>query len=66
MFPLAEAAAYNSENQPGAVIVERGSIAINRGRKRYKLKVTNRGDRPIQVRTQDFSADVGWFSLSFH
>ncbi|KAJ3278730.1 hypothetical protein HK104_002071 [Borealophlyctis nickersoniae] len=34
---------------PGALIVKPGKIAINAGRPRYGLKVTNNGDRPVQV-----------------
>ena len=48
-FPLHDASTYSLENQPGAVVVEKGSIVLNQGRTRTKLRVTNRGDRPIQV-----------------
>jgi urease beta subunit len=35
---------------PGAVIVKKGpNIQLNEGRKRIQLKVTSKGDRPIQV-----------------
>jgi urease subunit gamma/beta len=34
---------------PGEVFVKPGEIALNVGRPRKTLKVTNRGDRPIQV-----------------
>ncbi|KAG5463630.1 MAG: metal-dependent hydrolase [Olpidium bornovanus] len=37
------------EDAPGAVVVRQGSITLVADRKRYKLKVTNSGDRPIQV-----------------
>ncbi|KAJ3216588.1 hypothetical protein HDU67_009284 [Dinochytrium kinnereticum] len=33
----------------GKVIVKPGKITLNEGRPRYALKVTNNGDRPIQV-----------------
>jgi urease beta subunit len=33
----------------GAVIVKPGKITLNEGRRRYTIKVTNNGDRPIQV-----------------
>ena len=46
---MPEAENYILEKQPGAVVVEKGSIELNKGRTRYKMKVTNRGDRPIQV-----------------
>jgi urease len=49
-FPLADAAAYAPQNQPGAVVaVKGGRITINEGRKRITLKVVSKGDRPIQV-----------------
>ena len=34
---------------PGEYILAKGDIEINAGRKVLKLKVTNKGDRPIQV-----------------
>jgi urease subunit beta len=34
---------------PGEYILGKGDIEINAGRKVLKLKVTNKGDRPIQV-----------------
>lgn len=53
LFPPAEDAAYESTKQPGAVVVAvkdvKKSITLNEGRKRIKLKVTSKGDRPIQV-----------------
>lgn len=51
LFPLVDASAYEPEKLPGAVIVAKGSkpIVLNEGRKRIKLKVTSKGDRPIQV-----------------
>jgi len=49
LFPLPEPSNLLARNQPGAVDVEKGSIVLNKGRKRSKVKVTNRGDRPIQV-----------------
>lgn len=50
-FPLADVSEYETKSQPGAVItVKEGSIVLNEGRKRIKLKVTSKGDRPIQVR----------------
>jgi urease len=54
LFPLPEASVYKSEKLPGAVSVDSGTIVLNRGRKRSKIKVTNRGDRPIQV-LQDYT-----------
>ena len=34
---------------PGEIIVAKGDIEINAGRRTLKLEVTNAGDRPIQV-----------------
>jgi len=44
LFPL-----VNTSNLPGTIIAKKDRIVINRGRERIKLKVTNKGDRPIQV-----------------
>lgn len=61
MFPLPPAEAYAHEKQPGAVVCvreevrggqaapETAVIRLNEGRKRVRLKVTNKGDRPVQV-----------------
>lgn len=52
-FPLAEASEYETKKMPGAVIpVKEGKITLNEGRKRIQLKVTSKGDRPIQVSIQ--------------
>lgn len=49
-FPLADASEYGDEKMPGAVVpVKEGRILLSEGRKRIKLKVTSKGDRPIQV-----------------
>ncbi|KIW11369.1 urease [Exophiala spinifera] len=49
-FPLADAGEYEDEKMPGAVIpVKEGRIVLSEGRKRIKLKVTSKGDRPIQI-----------------
>ena len=34
---------------PGEVVVAAGDIELNAGRRTYTIKVTNTGDRPIQV-----------------
>lgn len=44
IFPL-----IKETNEPGAFIVKTGSIELNAGRSRITLRVTNMGDRPIQV-----------------
>ncbi|KAF2128129.1 urease [Dothidotthia symphoricarpi CBS 119687] len=52
MFPLPETSVYEASKQPGAIVVvqgEAGTIKLNEGRKRIKLKVKSMGDRPIQV-----------------
>lgn len=50
LFPLEDISLYESANAPGAVIVQQDApITINAGRERVKLRVTNTGDRPIQV-----------------
>lgn len=50
LFPLPEASAFESNKLPGAVIVAKGKrVPLNEGRKRIRLKVTSKGDRPIQV-----------------
>ncbi|KAH9928664.1 uncharacterized protein B0H18DRAFT_999996 [Fomitopsis serialis] len=48
-FPVIDPDEYSRAKAPGAVIVKREPIVINRGRERVKLRVTNDGDRPIQV-----------------
>lgn len=49
-FPPVDPSDYEAENRPGAVIPGGGPITINAGGgRRVKLKVTNKGDRPIQV-----------------
>lgn len=50
LFPVIKAVEYAPENAPGAVIVKKERISINRGRERINLRVTNNGDRPVQVR----------------
>ncbi|KAI4863006.1 Urease, alpha subunit [Hypoxylon rubiginosum] len=49
LFPPAEAAAYEPARQPGAVVVVKGRVTLNEGRRRIRLQVTSKGDRPIQV-----------------
>lgn len=50
LFKVPDDEECTAEKMPGAVIAVKGKIAINKGRKRIQLKVTNYGDRPIQVR----------------
>ncbi|KAG6999709.1 hypothetical protein G7Y79_00033g068970 [Physcia stellaris] len=50
LFPLADPAEYEPSKVPGAVVpVKEGKIVVHEGRKRIKLRVTSKGDRPIQV-----------------
>jgi urease len=51
IFPLPKKEEYEPMKQPGAVVTVKGKIVLNEGRKRIKLKVTSKGDRPIQVHT---------------
>jgi urease len=49
-FPLVDPSEYEAKKMPGAVVpVKEGKIVLNPGRKRVSLKVTSKGDRPIQV-----------------
>lgn len=48
-FPLAEPSEYARANGPGAIVLRKEHIVINKGRERVRLRVTNNGDRPIQV-----------------
>ncbi|CAZ81309.1 unnamed protein product [Tuber melanosporum] len=48
--PLVDASEYEHEKQPGAVVAVKGpKIVLNDERNRCILRVTNKGDRPIQV-----------------
>ncbi|BFZ57373.1 Urease [Savitreella phatthalungensis] len=49
IFPAHSEASLRPENQPGAVLVKPGKILLNAGRQRTELRITNTGDRPIQV-----------------
>ena len=49
VFPPIEPEKYESSKQPGALITVADKIALNANRRRIKLKVTSRGDRPIQI-----------------
>jgi len=49
-FPPSDPKAYALDKQPGAVVAVKGAkLTINQGRRRIRLRVTSRGDRPIQV-----------------
>ncbi|KAF8415115.1 putative urease [Tirmania nivea] len=49
LFPLHDEGVWAPERQPGAVVAVKGRCTLNPGRKCKQLKVTNKGDRPIQV-----------------
>ena len=49
LFAEHDPASLAHENQPGAVVVRPGKIVLNAGRPRTRLRVSNTGDRPIQV-----------------
>jgi len=49
LFPLPKDEEYEATKMPGAVVTVKGKVKINEGRKRIKLKVTSKGDRPIQI-----------------
>ena len=50
LFPLSEPEDYDPEKMPGVVIpAKEPKIVLHEGRKRKSLKVTSKGDRPIQV-----------------
>ncbi len=49
-FPLPDAAEYEPERFPGAVVpIKKERVVLRDGRKRIRTKVTSKGDRPIQV-----------------
>ena len=49
-FPLPDAAEYEPEKIPGAVVpLKTERMVLRARRKRIRLKVTSKGDRPIQV-----------------
>lgn len=50
VFPPFDDAKYENENQPGALVTAKaGSVELNAGRKRVSVRVTNKGDRAVQV-----------------
>jgi urease len=49
VFPVADVSEYAHENAPGAIIAKKEKITINKARERVRLRVTNNGDRPIQI-----------------
>ncbi|MCJ1229810.1 Urease [Toensbergia leucococca] len=50
VFPLPDSAEYDAMKIPGTVIpVKESRVVLHEGRRRIKLKVTSKGDRPIQI-----------------
>jgi urease len=49
-FPLPAPEVYDSVKMPGAIVAVKGKVVLNEGRKRIKVTVRSKGDRPIQVR----------------
>lgn len=49
IFPLPDPKEYGLQSKPGAIIPAKGRIVLNKGRKRRRLRITSKGDRPIQV-----------------
>ncbi|KKY30255.1 putative urease [Diaporthe ampelina] len=49
LFSLPHAQDYEPARQPGAVVPLKTHVECNSGRRRVRLKVTSKGDRPIQV-----------------
>jgi len=71
LFELPQAEEYEATKQPGAVVTVKGKVVLNEGRKRIKLKVTSKGDRPIQVRKscllgKEVLTVADWLPLSLH
>lgn len=70
-FPLEEESHYQAESMPGAVVAKgEGRLELYKDRKRIQLRVTNKGDRPIQVRPTPSciasSSRIGGIALFFH
>ncbi|KAJ3772302.1 metal-dependent hydrolase, partial [Lentinula raphanica] len=48
-FPSTNPDDYASVKAPGAIVAKKERILINKGRERVRLRVTNNGDRPVQI-----------------
>ena len=74
LFSLPDPAEYEAKKLPGAVVtVKERNISMKEGRNRIRLKVSSKGDRPIQVcylsmkpHTSSNPRLLGWLSLSFY
>ena len=50
LFPPNDLEDYEPERLPGAVVVAKDKdITLHEGKKRLSLKITSKGDRPVQV-----------------
>ena len=50
LFPLSDPKSYDSEEAPGIVVTAKDEkITLKKARKRIRLRVISKGDRPIQV-----------------
>lgn len=49
LFAPSQPQDYEPLRQPGALKIRPGKIQLNQGKARMKIKITNTGDRPIQV-----------------
>ena len=58
LFPVQDPLLYAREILPGAVIARKENIVINKGRERIRLRVTNTGDRPVQVGTTVYTSET--------
>jgi urease len=59
LFKQPEEEEYQAAKMPGAVAPVKGKIQLNVDRKRIRLKVTSKGDRPIQVLIPNTA--VNWY-----
>ena len=64
LFSLPAESEYEETSMPGAISVAKtGKLVLNGERRRLTLKVTNKGDRPVQVSWRSVSA-TRWTVLS--
>ncbi|KAH0614714.1 uncharacterized protein H6S33_000350 [Morchella sextelata] len=47
--PITSTTEYEAIRQPGAVVAVKGCIELNPGRRKARLRIVNKGDRPVQV-----------------
>lgn len=52
MFPLPDPIEYGILSKPGAIVPAEGRVVLHKERKRRRLRITSKGDRPIQVISQ--------------